>query len=155
MTKPNELMSDVILADEKDDMWTWKLCRSGCFSTKCLAKVIMGKCFPPITNNTPTLRNRLVPLKVSVFVWRARQNRLPILCKLDKRGIDLHSVLYPLCEEVVETVDQALFSCKKVQEIWDRVQRFGKQWCGLVLISFGKIGIKRFLRKSVGLHRLL
>ncbi|XP_071738700.1 uncharacterized protein [Rutidosis leptorrhynchoides] len=66
-------------------------------------------------------RISLFQKKVEVFVWRARRNRLPVLSELDKRGIDLHSVLCPLCDDEVETVNHALLSCKKVREIWEKV----------------------------------
>ncbi|XP_071707923.1 uncharacterized protein [Rutidosis leptorrhynchoides] len=133
VSRLNEMMLDIKLADGKMDRWSWKLCGSGLFSTKSLTKVIMGKCLSQTTNNTPTLRNRLVPLKVAVFIWRARRNRLPVLSELDKRGIDLHSVLCPLCEEAVEKVDHALFSCKKVQEIWVKVFK----WWGIGSTQLG------------------
>ncbi|XP_071689048.1 uncharacterized protein [Rutidosis leptorrhynchoides] len=55
------------------------------------------------------------------FVWRSRRGRLPVLVELDKRGVDLHSVLCPLCGEVVETVKHALFSCKMVRVIWEKI----------------------------------
>ncbi|XP_071695636.1 uncharacterized protein [Rutidosis leptorrhynchoides] len=63
----------------------------------------------------------MVPKKVDVFVWRAGRERLPVLVELDKRGVDLDSVLCPLCGEFVETVDHALFSCKLVRVIWEKI----------------------------------
>ncbi|XP_071704328.1 uncharacterized protein [Rutidosis leptorrhynchoides] len=91
---------------DKDDFWSWKLCGSVYFNSK---------------ESTSSK-------KVGVFVWRVRWERLPGLSELDKRGIDLHSVLCPLCDDAVETVDHALFSCKKVREIWDKVFK----WWGFV-----------------------
>ncbi|XP_071727973.1 uncharacterized protein [Rutidosis leptorrhynchoides] len=75
---------------------------------------------------TETMRNNLVPKKLEVFVWRARQRRLPTLIELGKRDIDLHSVRCPLCDDDLETVDHSIIFCKHVIGIWDRV--FG--WWG-------------------------
>ncbi|XP_071712393.1 uncharacterized protein [Rutidosis leptorrhynchoides] len=115
------MVSTVRLVIDKNDTWSWNLCRSGIFSTKSLTKQVMVKCFPPSASNVATQRNNFAPIKVGVFLWRARRNRLPVLVELDKRGIDLHSVLCPLCDKVVETVNHALFSCDKVREVWVKV----------------------------------
>lgn len=41
--------------------------------------------------------------------------------ELDKRGIDLDSILYPWCESDVETVNHCLVKCKEAKEVWDKV----------------------------------
>ncbi|XP_071736119.1 uncharacterized protein [Rutidosis leptorrhynchoides] len=121
------LISTWKMASEKEDSWSWNLCGSGKFSTKSLTKQIMAKCLPPNASNLSTLKNDLVSIKVGVFVWRARKERLPVLFELDKRGVDLNSVLCPLCGDEVETVSHALFHCKMVREIWNKVFK----WWGL------------------------
>ncbi|XP_071719423.1 uncharacterized protein [Rutidosis leptorrhynchoides] len=42
-----------------------------------------------------TMRNRMLPQKVGIFVWRAKRKRIPVRDELSKRGIDLDSVLCP------------------------------------------------------------
>ncbi|XP_071713734.1 uncharacterized protein [Rutidosis leptorrhynchoides] len=44
--------------------------------------------------------------------------------ELDKRDIDLHSVLCPLCDDDLETVDHSIVFCKHAIEIWDRVYKW-------------------------------
>lgn len=41
--------------------------------------------------------------------------------ELDKRGIDLHSTLCPLCELEVETVNHCLGTCNNAKELWDKI----------------------------------
>ncbi|XP_071728106.1 uncharacterized protein [Rutidosis leptorrhynchoides] len=115
------MFSTIKMKIEKEDYWSWKLSGSGTFSTHTLTKHIMSSSYPTIVSNIPTQRNVLVPKKLGVFIWRARRERLSVLFELDKRGIDLHSILCPVCDDMIETVDHALFSCKKVREIWDKV----------------------------------
>ncbi|XP_071695767.1 uncharacterized protein [Rutidosis leptorrhynchoides] len=67
------------------------------------------------------LYQQISPKKVEVFVWRARKLRLPVLVELDKRGIDLHSVRCPLCDEEIESVKNSLLQCKHAFEIWRKV----------------------------------
>ncbi|PWA46879.1 RNA-directed DNA polymerase, eukaryota, Reverse transcriptase zinc-binding domain protein [Artemisia annua] len=49
---------------------------------------------------------------------RAVLDRLPVLTKIDTRGIDIPAVLCPLCEEVPESLDHILIACPKVKLIW-------------------------------------
>ncbi|XP_071696404.1 uncharacterized protein [Rutidosis leptorrhynchoides] len=66
-----------------------------------------------------TLRNKSIPQKVSLFIWRTRLKRIPVRVELDKRGVDLDSVLCPLCSDAPESVEHAMFSCAK--ELWNTV----------------------------------
>ncbi|XP_071717836.1 uncharacterized protein [Rutidosis leptorrhynchoides] len=74
--------------------------------------------------NHETLRNNCVPLKVEVFIWRLIRRRLPVRVKLDKRGIDLHSVRCPLCDDDIESLDHAFIFCKQAMEVWERVYKW-------------------------------
>lgn len=51
--------------------------------------------------------NKLLLIKVSVFVWRVCKGRIHVRAELDSKGIDLHSVLCPSCDDEIK--------------IWDRV----------------------------------
>ncbi|XP_071728661.1 uncharacterized protein [Rutidosis leptorrhynchoides] len=59
--------------------------------------------------------------KVGVFVWRAKRERLPVFVEFDKRGIDLNSVLCPLCNDYVETVKHSIIECEHALSIWRKV----------------------------------
>ncbi|XP_071738863.1 uncharacterized protein [Rutidosis leptorrhynchoides] len=78
-------------------------------------------------NIIETFRNNLVPKKLEIFSWRVIKKRIPVRTELDKRGIDLHSVRCPLCDDDLETIDHALIFCKHSMELRNRV--FG--WWGL------------------------
>ncbi|XP_071715097.1 uncharacterized protein [Rutidosis leptorrhynchoides] len=115
------MISGFSFTNGREDRWNWKLCRSGSFSTQALSNLLMDSGQAANGSTLATLRNKLVPKKVSIFVWRVRRERIPVLSQLDKRGIDLHSVRCPLCGDVVETVEHALFLCPKVWVIWVKV----------------------------------
>ncbi|XP_071705575.1 uncharacterized protein [Rutidosis leptorrhynchoides] len=111
----------------KTDSWKWLLNNNGKFATKSLSDVITTKMLGAGVNMEETVRNHLVPKKVEVFVWRAKRKRLPVLSELDKRGIDLPSVLCPICEGDIESVEHSLFSCLVACDIWNKVLN----WWGL------------------------
>nr|GEU87027.1 RNA-directed DNA polymerase, eukaryota, reverse transcriptase zinc-binding domain protein [Tanacetum cinerariifolium] len=59
-----------------------------------------------------------VPRKVNIINWRVYNDEIPHLLNLDKRGINVHSLLCPLCDLEVEDTDQVLFSCSRVKVLW-------------------------------------
>ncbi|XP_071740525.1 uncharacterized protein [Rutidosis leptorrhynchoides] len=75
-----------------------------------------------------TIRNSLVPLKVELFIWRARQFRLPTRVELNKRGMDLGSIRCPLCDDDLETAEHSVFRCKVAFETWVKVFNWWNIW---------------------------
>ncbi|GJT45860.1 reverse transcriptase domain, reverse transcriptase zinc-binding domain protein [Tanacetum coccineum] len=89
------------------------------FSVKALSRWIeqrMG-----VADVNKTLWNNLVPRKVNAFVWRALNRRLPVRIELDKKGIDLDTLLCPGCDNVVESLDHCLVLCENVINVWDMI----------------------------------
>ncbi|XP_071687221.1 uncharacterized protein [Rutidosis leptorrhynchoides] len=50
--------------------------------------------------------------------------RIPVRVELDKRGIDLHSVRCPVCDDDLESVDHSLINCKFARDVWSRVHKW-------------------------------
>ena len=63
------------------------------------------------SGSDPSRWNRNVPIKVNVFLWRAMINKLPSRVNLDRRGIDVDSLLCPICLGDLETVNHSFFNC--------------------------------------------
>ncbi|XP_071721834.1 uncharacterized protein [Rutidosis leptorrhynchoides] len=99
---------------------------NGLFSVKKLSTIIDEQLLPCPTQYLETMRNNLVPRKLEIFVWRASKKRIPVRIELDKRGVDLHSVRCPVCDDDVESVDHCLVFCKFSLEIWSRVHQWWK-----------------------------
>ncbi|XP_071698931.1 uncharacterized protein [Rutidosis leptorrhynchoides] len=116
-----DVISDTKFNPQARDTWKWKAGGSEIFSTKLLTTLINSRVLLPISSSSETLCNKLVPNKIDIFVWRARRKHLPVLFELDKRGIDLHSVRCPLCDDDIETVNHSLILCKHVLEVWCKV----------------------------------
>ncbi|XP_071738834.1 uncharacterized protein [Rutidosis leptorrhynchoides] len=117
----NNLIENYEFTVQGGDTCFWKIAHTGIFTIRSLSLVIDNQLIEEDPRLFETLRNNLVPKKLEIFVWRARQKRLPVMKELDKRGIDLNSVRCPLCDDDLETVDHSLIFCKCAMDVWDRV----------------------------------
>ncbi|GJU09232.1 reverse transcriptase domain, reverse transcriptase zinc-binding domain protein [Tanacetum coccineum] len=99
------------------DRWRWSLGEDGEFTVKELARLVEEKILHMDSGGHETLWNKLVPKKVNIFVWRALKGRLPVRVELDRRGIDLDSVLCPSCNDIVETCAHCLVTCDLAMNI--------------------------------------
>ncbi|XP_071729365.1 uncharacterized protein [Rutidosis leptorrhynchoides] len=126
------------------ESWSWCLSPSGNFTVKSLS-ILIDDGLITLGGSTPeTLRNHLAPKKVEIFVWRAIKKRIPVRSELDKKGIDLHSVRCPLCDDGVETVDHSIIFCKYSMDLLCRVY----QWWGLG--NFSNLSVAETLQGNNG-----
>ncbi|GJV18277.1 RNA-directed DNA polymerase, eukaryota, reverse transcriptase zinc-binding domain protein [Tanacetum coccineum] len=100
---------------EVDDIYD-----DGEYEVKELSRMVEEKILHVDSGGQETLWNKLVPKKVNIFVWRALKERLPVREELDKRGIDLDSVLCPSCNNVVESCAHCLVTCDIARSVWDK-----------------------------------
>ncbi|GJW19195.1 RNA-directed DNA polymerase, eukaryota, reverse transcriptase zinc-binding domain protein [Tanacetum coccineum] len=98
----------------------------GGFKVKTLMSLIEEKIIRMEVGGQDTLWNKLVPKKVNIFVWRARKDRLPVRVKLDKRGIDLDSILCDSCNDSVETCTHCLVTCDLAMSVWTKLFNWWK-----------------------------
>ncbi|GJY14937.1 RNA-directed DNA polymerase, eukaryota, reverse transcriptase zinc-binding domain protein, partial [Tanacetum coccineum] len=77
-----------------------------------------------VVSQIATRWNRCVPIKVNVFLWRFSLNKLPSRVNLDRKCIDVGSVLCPICQDDVESVNHIFFSCEMAKVLWDLLARW-------------------------------
>nr|GEZ15217.1 RNA-directed DNA polymerase, eukaryota [Tanacetum cinerariifolium] len=68
-----------------------------------------------------TLWIKYVPIKVNVLAWKIKIEALPTRFNISRRGIDIDSILCPICECVVESARHMFFSCSLVRQIVRKV----------------------------------
>ncbi|GJQ94463.1 RNA-directed DNA polymerase, eukaryota, reverse transcriptase zinc-binding domain protein [Tanacetum coccineum] len=78
-----------------------------------------------VLDDRTTRWNRLIPIKVNVFIWRLILNKLPTRVNLDRKDIDVGSILCPICMEDVETANHIFCSCNMAKDLWSM---FAKWW---------------------------
>ncbi|GJR59423.1 RNA-directed DNA polymerase, eukaryota, reverse transcriptase zinc-binding domain protein [Tanacetum coccineum] len=114
--------------------WEWEWVRSirGRVSIEfeellvILAKLVEEKILHVESGGQETLWNKLVLKKVNIFVWRALKGRLPVRVDLDRRGINLDSVLCPCCNNFVETCAHCLVTCDLAMSVWEKIFNWWK-----------------------------
>ncbi|GKD05052.1 RNA-directed DNA polymerase, eukaryota, reverse transcriptase zinc-binding domain protein, partial [Tanacetum coccineum] len=101
--------SSVILPNISDRR-SWLLDPSGDFSVKSTREFIDDSMLPK--TDVPTRWVKSIPIKINIFAWRVSLDKLPTRLNLSLRGLDIPSIICPLCSIVVESTSHLLFSCQ-------------------------------------------
>nr|GEW42259.1 RNA-directed DNA polymerase, eukaryota [Tanacetum cinerariifolium] len=67
--------------------------------------------------DTMTLWIKCVPIKVNVLAWKIKIEALPTRFNISRRGIDIDSILCPICECGVESARLVFFSCSLMNSL--------------------------------------
>lgn len=103
------------------DKWKWVLGKEGRFSVRELRGLIDDRTLRETRNRMETVWCRVVPKKVSIFIWRLRNERIPVREVIDYMGIDIHSVLCPCCDEDIKSITHCFLKCKFIKELWHKI----------------------------------
>ncbi|XP_071695491.1 uncharacterized protein [Rutidosis leptorrhynchoides] len=106
--------------------WSWSWSKDGSFSVHRLTDILVRSSPDIAPVSIMSLRNKLVPLKVELFIWRTRHKRLPTRVELDKRGMELGTVRCPVCDNGLESVEHSIILCTFASDIWNRVYDWWK-----------------------------
>nr|GEY94259.1 RNA-directed DNA polymerase, eukaryota, reverse transcriptase zinc-binding domain protein [Tanacetum cinerariifolium] len=97
------------------DRWVWSLESSGEFSVDSVRKVIDEKRLSNV--NTMTRWIKCVPIKVNVLAWKIKIVALPTRLNISRRGIDIDSILCPICDCGVKSSSHLFFSCSLARQV--------------------------------------
>nr|GEY35892.1 RNA-directed DNA polymerase, eukaryota, reverse transcriptase zinc-binding domain protein [Tanacetum cinerariifolium] len=117
-----DTIGNIIVTDQHDS-WQWSLDVSKGFSMAFVRQLVDSHIL--VTRNEATCWNRSLPIKVNVFLWRLKRNNLSSRVNLDRRGIEISSLLCPLCLGDFEMVNHSLFNCDMAKGLWSL---FAKLW---------------------------
>ncbi|PWA94261.1 hypothetical protein CTI12_AA061190 [Artemisia annua] len=96
ITNLENILNGLALKMDDNDGWIWSLDNNKGFSVNHLSKLIDSRILSPGCLGRVVNWINWVPRKVNIFNWRVVNDRIPHLSNLDKRGIDVHSLLCPL-----------------------------------------------------------
>ncbi|GKE91843.1 RNA-directed DNA polymerase, eukaryota, partial [Tanacetum coccineum] len=120
----DELQSvlDSMILSSVSDRWYFFLSSSGGFSVKEVRLAIDNMVLP--SHAEPTRWVKFIPIKINVFMWRARRDCLPTRHNLAHKGVPLESFSCSICSSETEDIHHLLFSCSLAQEVLKRVCRW-------------------------------
>ncbi|GJV34727.1 retrovirus-related pol polyprotein from transposon TNT 1-94 [Tanacetum coccineum] len=111
-----------VILSNSNDRWVWSLDSSGEFSVKT-ARSYIDEFFLP-TVGAPTRWVKVVPVKINIFAWKVSLDKLPSRLNLSLRGIDISSIICPICSSAGESCSHVLFSCNLARLILRKVARW-------------------------------
>ncbi|GJR23759.1 putative ribonuclease H-like domain-containing protein [Tanacetum coccineum] len=104
-------IGNLTLCDDAIDKWSWFRDTSRIFKVKSLANSLQNLLLADSKLNFHHIWNSWIPHKVNICVWRASLDKLPTRSNLILRGVNVSSVLCPLCDAEVESVEHCLIKC--------------------------------------------
>ncbi|GJV77005.1 LysM domain receptor-like kinase 3 isoform X2, partial [Tanacetum coccineum] len=117
----SSIMNSVVLSSSKD-RWTCDLSGDGEFKVKVIRNFIDDLFLP--SSDVATRWVKFIPIKVNVFSWRARRDRLPTRVNLSRRCVLLDSHLCPLCNAAMEDVQHVFFRCDVARVVLRKICRW-------------------------------
>ncbi|GJZ68508.1 RNA-directed DNA polymerase, eukaryota, reverse transcriptase zinc-binding domain protein [Tanacetum coccineum] len=121
--KLTDLLIPIVL-NPCPDRWFWSLEGSGEFSVASIRRFIDDQRL--LTMDSKTLWIKSVPIKVNILAWKIKLEALPTRFNISRRGIEIDSILCPICDRGVESTRHIFFSCclviqiaRKICSWWD------------------------------------
>nr|GEZ94542.1 RNA-directed DNA polymerase, eukaryota [Tanacetum cinerariifolium] len=101
------------------DRWVWSLESLREFSVASVRKVIDEKRISNMTTMTRWIK--CVPIKVNVLTWKIKIAALPTRLNISRRGINIDSILCPICDCGVEFSSHLYFSCSLARQVASKI----------------------------------
>ncbi|GKD56973.1 RNA-directed DNA polymerase, eukaryota [Tanacetum coccineum] len=92
------------------------------FTVASVRKVIDDIRLPVVATQTRWIK--AVPIKVNVHAWKVSLDCLPTRLNLSRRGIDIPSILCPICDRVTESSRHLFFECHFAKDIFHKICRW-------------------------------
>nr|GEV54553.1 RNA-directed DNA polymerase, eukaryota [Tanacetum cinerariifolium] len=119
----NELISfiDSVSLSFSQDGWVCNASGDGSFRVKDIRNLIDDLILPSWSE--PTRWVKFIPIKINIFIWRARRDCLPTRSNLVRRGVFVDSNACPICGSYEEDIHHILFQCDLAQAVLRRICR--------------------------------
>nr|GEV21485.1 RNA-directed DNA polymerase, eukaryota, reverse transcriptase zinc-binding domain protein [Tanacetum cinerariifolium] len=115
-----EMVECVNLSNSNDKL-SWSLVGSGDFSVSSVRKLIDNDIIPKCISKMIWIKE--VPIKINVHAWKVIHDYLPTRFNISRRGIEIESILCPMCECSPESSRHLFFSCKMISDAMRKITR--------------------------------
>ncbi|GJR35272.1 RNA-directed DNA polymerase, eukaryota [Tanacetum coccineum] len=116
---------DQITRLEDEDTFCGNIGSTGLYTVGATRNHIDDLMLP--TMDIQTRWYKIILRKVSIFFWRLRLDRLSHCLNLSRRGIDITSIMCPVCLNGLDSNEHLFFYCKVASNIW----RLVRIWCDM------------------------
>ncbi|GJX43960.1 RNA-directed DNA polymerase, eukaryota [Tanacetum coccineum] len=103
------------------DRHIWSLDSSEVYTVASMRKLLDDHRSSLVSSTT---RVKSVPIKVNVFAWKVKMNALLTRFNISRRGIDIESILCPLCDSGAESSNHLFFNCTVARHIFSKIVRW-------------------------------
>ncbi|GKB23529.1 RNA-directed DNA polymerase, eukaryota [Tanacetum coccineum] len=103
-------------------LFKWSLEATSEFSVKYVRQLIDDSILPK--KEVATRWVKVMPIKINVFAWRVCLDKLPTRLNLSLEGIDISTIVSPLCHASVESGSHNFFSCSMARHLWRKLVRW-------------------------------
>ncbi|CAI9271124.1 unnamed protein product [Lactuca saligna] len=117
-----------------NDMFKCIINNDGGFTVEVVRKIIDLKLIA--TGGVNFMCNKITPLKVLCFVWRAVGGRILIVVELLRKRVQVPSISCHLCDSGMETADHVLINCRFAECVMEGILK----WCNILFRYFTNIG---------------
>ncbi|XP_071713251.1 uncharacterized protein [Rutidosis leptorrhynchoides] len=104
---------------DRPDTWSCTLSSDGNYTVKSTRDYLDKRMLP--SSNVTSVWFKFLPRKVNVFLWRLRLDSLPARWNLFAKGIEINSIVCPVCSNGVETRDHLFFDCEMALDLWHKI----------------------------------
>ncbi|GJW48461.1 putative reverse transcriptase domain-containing protein [Tanacetum coccineum] len=98
------------------DHWVWSLEALGEFLVKSVRSLIDDSLL--LNKDVHTRKVNVICIRINVFSWRVCLDKLPTQLNLCLRGMDISSILCPLCNTSVGSAFYLFFACHMALQFW-------------------------------------
>ncbi|GJT46442.1 RNA-directed DNA polymerase, eukaryota, partial [Tanacetum coccineum] len=116
-----EKMKGCVLVNMQD-RWVWSLEGSGDFLVASVRNLIDGITLSEVSTKTRWIKE--VPIKINVHAWKVKIDCLPTRLNISRRGMDIDSILCPMCGIAVESTRHLFFTCHISRDILRKISRW-------------------------------
>ncbi|GJU97297.1 RNA-directed DNA polymerase, eukaryota, reverse transcriptase zinc-binding domain protein [Tanacetum coccineum] len=113
---------DGLILTNIPDRCVWSLEATCEFSVKSIRQLIDDSILPK--EEVAIRWVKVMPIKINVFAWRVRLDKLPTRLNLSIKGIDILTIVCPLCHAYVESGSHIFFFCPMAHHLWRKLMRW-------------------------------
>nr|GEV68169.1 RNA-directed DNA polymerase, eukaryota [Tanacetum cinerariifolium] len=120
-----ELLQDKIdgcILSNSNDRWSWSLDGVGDFTVSSVRIAIDDYILPKGTTKTRWIKEVLI--KINIHAWKVKNDCFPTRFNMSQRGMEIDTILCPLCNSMAESSRHFFFSCKFSRDIMLKINRW-------------------------------